>query len=294
MRTFCGLTTDGMLEYLASIYQLAERSDRVTTTAIAETMCVSLPAASSMLKRLEDSGFIERSSADGITLNQQGRLAALQLLRRHRLLEVFLIQVMNFTWDQVEAEAHRLEHAISSAFEERMDAICGYPTHCPHGDPIPLADGTMPEETLIAVPSLQPGQSGILRRVGSRDASVLRYLSKLKLMPGCVLRVVDVAPFNGPITLELQPHSTPGHVSHPLGHFDYSSGHENGLHSNGNHSADSTGTQTQILGAELAEQLFVVLESSASAPTQNVAKTAPATPQPITSEPITSEPITAK
>src|SRR5690606_13899781 len=133
MQTFCGLTTDGMLEYLAAIYQLAGTQERVTTSALAEKMCVSPPAASSMLKRLQDSGFVERSSSDGVTLTEQGRLAALQLLRRHRLLEVFLIQVMGFTWDQVEAEAHRLEHAVSAAFEDRMDRLCGYPTHCPHG-----------------------------------------------------------------------------------------------------------------------------------------------------------------
>lgn len=256
MRTFCGLTTDGMLEYLASIYQLAESNDRVTTTAIAETMCVSLPAASSMLKRLEDSGFIERSSADGITLAEQGRLAALQLLRRHRLLEVFLIQVMKFTWDQVEAEAHRLENAISSEFEERMDALCGYPTHCPHGDPIPRSDGTIPVEELVSIPRLQPGQAGILRRVASRDASVLRYLSQLKLMPGCHVRVVDVAPFNGPITLELRPSTVVGDArANGTGRND-NGRNDNGEHVNGEH---ANGLYTQILGAELAEQLFVLL-----------------------------------
>ncbi|MEX1020849.1 MAG: metal-dependent transcriptional regulator [Litorilinea sp.] len=283
MRTFCGLTTDGMLEYLAVIYQLAEVNERVTTTAIAEAMYVSLPAASSMLKRLEDSGFAERSNVDGITLTPQGTLASLQLLRRHRLLEVFLIQIMGFTWDQVEAEAHRLEHSISQEFEERMDALCGYPTHCPHGDPIPRADGSLPTETLVAVPALEAGAQGILRRVASRDASVLRYLSQLKLEPGCHVHVVDVAPFNGPITLELRPQqSQPPHG--PL----LSAGHANGTQHNGtqHNSTHANGTHdhpvassaapasalsqngheakpalTQILGAELAEKLFLVLQT---------------------------------
>ena len=177
--------------------------DKVTTSALAEKMLVSPAAASSMLKRLEESAFVERSNVDGIALTEQGRLAALQLIRRHRLLEVFLVQVMGFTWDQVDVEAHRLEHAISAAFEERMDQLCGYPTHCPHGDPIPRKDGTLPEELLLSLIDMAPGQRGILRRVGTNDARVLRYLSQLNLDPGRPLRLVALAPFNGPVTLEL-------------------------------------------------------------------------------------------
>jgi DtxR family Mn-dependent transcriptional regulator len=229
MQTFCGLTTDGMLDYLAAIYKLAQANDRVTTSALADMMCVSPPAASSMLKRLQDSDFVERSAPDGITLTEQGRLAALQLIRRHRLLEAFLVEVMGFTWDQVDVEAHRLEHSVSAAFEERMDRLSGYPTHCPHGDPIPLKDGTLPDEKLMAVTALEPGQQGTLRRIGTNEPSILRYLSQLKLMPGCELRLVDMAPFNGPVTLEL---------------LNLING-------------DAQFNPTQILGSELADQLFV-------------------------------------
>jgi DtxR family Mn-dependent transcriptional regulator len=225
MQTFCGLTTDGMLDYLAAIYKLSQHGDRVTTTNLAEMMYVSTAAASSMLKRLEESGFVERSIVDGIILTEQGRLAALQLVRRHRLLEVFLIQVMGYTWDQVDAEAHRMEHAVSNAFVDRMDQLCDYPTHCPHGDPIPRKDGSMPSESLFPIPLLHPGEVGVLRRVGATDARVLRYLSKLNLEPGRVIRLIDVAPFNGPVTLEVM----------------------NGLN----------GAATQILGHELAAQLYV-------------------------------------
>lgn len=239
MRTFCGLTTDGMLDYLAAIYRLSNtnemadnaESEKVTTGALADLMCVSAAATSSMLKRLQDSGFVDRSNADGITLTEQGRIAALQLVRRHRLLEVFLVEVMGFTWDQIDTEAHRLEHAVSLAFEDRMDQLCGYPSHCPHGDPIPTKEGVMSQEQLVPVSNLVPGQQGLLRRVGNRDASVLRYLSKLKLVPGQTLKLVDVAPFKGPVTLEL--------VS------------ENGRENGG---------ITQVVGCELAEQLFIVPE----------------------------------
>ena len=239
MRTFCGIVTDGMLDYLATIYKLGNNSHpsngltKVTTTALAEKMHVSAAAVSSMLKRLEESGFVGRSGADGITLTEQGLLAALQLIRRHRLLEVFLLHVMKFTWDQVDVEAHRLEHAISVEFEERMDKLCGYPTHCPHGDPIPTKDGKMPVEQLVSVIELAPGQQGILHRIGITDARVLRYLSNLKLTPGRTVRLMEMAPFNGPVTLELT-------LEHP----------------------EMTGEKmvrsSQILGNQLAEQLFVI------------------------------------
>lgn len=232
MQTFCGITTDGMLDYLAAIYKLSEaqsrNGDKVTTSALAELMHVSPAAASSMLKRLEESNFVERSSVDGITLTEQGRLAALQLVRRHRLLEVFLVQIMDFTWDQVDLEAHRLEHSISTSFEDRMDRLCGYPTHCPHGDPIPRKDGTLPDEVLLSIVDMEPGQGGVLQRVGTNDARVLRYLTQLNLEPGRVLRLVEQAPFNGPVTLELL----------------------NGAHSD-------TPLATQMLGSELAAKLFV-------------------------------------
>ncbi len=216
-----------MLDYLAAIYKLGGQDHKVTTSALAEKMHVSPAATSSMLKRLEETGFIDRSTSDGIILTPQGQLAALQLIRRHRLLEVYLIDVMGYTWDQVDVEAHGLQHAISSYFEERMDELCGYPTHCPHGDPIPRKDGTMPTDKLCSVVELQPGQQGTLRRVGSTDARVLRYLTQLDLMPGCIVTLVEKAPFSGPVTLEVCQN-------------------ERAIKS------------TKILGNELAEQLFVV------------------------------------
>lgn len=235
MKTFCGITTDGMLDYLAAVYKLGNGNsgpERVTTSALAEKMHVSAAAASSMLKRLEESGFVERSSVDGIVLTEQGVLAALQLVRRHRLLEVFLVNIMGFTWDQVDVEAHRLEHAISAAFEDRMDRLCGYPTHCPHGDPIPRKDGSLPTETLVTVLDMAPGQAGVLRRVGTNDARVLRYLSQLALEPGRSLRLVETAPFNGPVTLDL----FNGHADQPVA--------------------------TQVIGSELAAKLFVIVEET--------------------------------
>lgn len=226
MQTFCGLTTDGMLDYLADIYRLGVIHERVTTTLLAESMAVSAPAASGMLRRLEESGLVERSVADGVTLTDQGRRAALQLIRRHRLLEVFLIQVMGFTWDQVDVEAHRLEHAISDAVEERMDILCSHPTHCPHGDPIPTKEGFLHPDDTLGMLQAPRGQTALLRRVSSRDPSVLRYLARLGLVPGCQVVVQEVAPFMGPVTVQI-----------------------------GNGQAH----ETQMLGQELAQFLYVKL-----------------------------------
>lgn len=228
MKTFCGLTTDGMLDYLAAIYQLNRRHDRVTTGALALRMSVSAAAASSMLKRLEESNLVERSNADGITLTQQGELAALQLIRRHRLLEVFLIQVMGYSWDQVDVEANALQHSISAAFEDRMDALCGYPTHCPHGDPIPSKDGLLPPDELLPLLQLAPAETAYIRRVATDDSRILRYLARLGLIPGEPVILHEIGPFNGPVTVERL----------------------DSLHSDGN-------DRRQILGHELAGLLYV-------------------------------------
>lgn len=227
MRTFCGLTTDGMLDYLAEIYRLGGEHDRVTTGLLAESMAVSPPAVSSMLRRLEESNLVARSTADGVTLTEQGERAALQLIRRHRLLEVFLVQVMDFTWDQVDLEAQRLEHAISDAFELRIEQLCGFPTQCPHGDPIPGRDGRLELAHTVRLPEAPLQQPATLLRVTSRDPGMLRYLARLGMMPGSRVAVQDIAPFQGPITVRI---------------------------------GNGSGQETHVLGRELAQFVHVQME----------------------------------
>lgn len=207
MRTFCNIITDGMLDYLVAIYELSETHDRISTSVLAQKMDVSSAAASSMTKRLTETGHVVRSTRTGIQLTGQGRLAALQLLRRHRLLEVFLIEVMGFTWDQVKPEAMRLEHAISAEFEKRMEVLCNFPTHCPHGDPVPSEDGQIPSEDLVSLADLEPGQSGELRRVANHNAPMLRYLTQLNLEPGFRVKVLNVEPFDGPSIVQVEDRS---------------------------------------------------------------------------------------
>lgn len=237
MRTFCNIITDGMLDYLVAIYELGETDDRVSISVLAQKMDVSAAAASSMTKRLTESGHVVRAAGTGICLTDQGRLAALQLLRRHRLLEVFLIEVMGFTWDQVKAEAMRLEHAISAEFERRMEMICNYPTHCPHGDPVPSDDGRVRNEELVCLAELQPGQSGELRRVAQHSAPMLRYLSQLKLVPGHQIEVLNVEPFDGPSTVRIQGDAGQAEAESP----------------------------TKVIGRSLARQLFVKLTQQPAA-----------------------------
>lgn len=250
MQTLCGITTDGMLDYLAAIYTLGEyatpATNKITTTSLAEKMHVSPAAASSMLKRLEDSGFVDRSGSGGVLLTEQGTVAALQLLRRHRLLEVFLMQVMGFTWDQVAVEASRMEHSVSAKFEERMDQLCGYPTHCPHGDPIPTKNGELRQEKMMCVLELEPGDQGILHRIGTNDARVLRYLSRLHLIPGRPVQLLEKAPFNGPVTLKLSRCAADSETGTFLNGFGADDVFDEEINA------------SQILGNELAEQLFVV------------------------------------
>lgn len=239
MQTVYESTTDGMLDYLATIYRLSGAADgalnKITTTRVAEKMQVSAAAVSSMLKRLEALGFVQRSGVDGVKLEPQGRLAALQLIRRHRLLEVFLMQIMKFSWDQVDVESHRLEHAISMGFVERMDALCGYPTHCPHGDPIPTKEGYMPYEKLIPLSELRVHQAGYLWRIATDDTHVLRYLGQQKLIPGQKITVLAMAPFKGPITI---------------------------LVGDSGDAVDAAGDSTQVLGAELATLLHMTLDKT--------------------------------
>ena len=237
MRTFCNIITDGMLDYLVAIYELSETTDRISTSVLAQKMDVSPAAASSMTKRLTETGHVVRSTQRGIQLTGQGRLAALLLLRRHRLLEVFLIEVMGFTWDQVKAEAMRLEHAISAEFEKRMEILCNFPTHCPHGDPVPSEDGQVLSEELVCLAELQPGQAGELRRVANHSAPMLRYLSQLHLVPGYKIRVLNVEPFDGPSTVEIQDEGT---------------------------QADPE-SLVKIIGRSLAKRLFVKLTEQAAA-----------------------------
>ncbi len=194
--------TPAMLEYLAGCWKLENRGQEMTTRALATYLGVSDTAVSRMTKRLLDVGLVTHLPHQEIGLTTVGRRAGGRLVRHHRLLEVFLIQALGFTWDQVDVEAHRLEHGVSEVVGDRIEEVLGFPTHCPHGDPIPGRDGTVQTVQTYRLSEAPPGQAHLLRRVGnSGDASLLRYLAELKLRPGARVTVQERAPFKGPLHL---------------------------------------------------------------------------------------------
>jgi DtxR family transcriptional regulator, Mn-dependent transcriptional regulator len=196
--------TVAVQDYLKAIYALEAAGERVTTSALATRMGVSAPSATAMTKRLAELGLVERAPYRGVALTEQGRLGALEVLRHHRLLELYLVNRLGLSLDEVHAEAELLEHALSEELEAKIDAELGFPTHDPHGDPIPdrelrvVAGG---EATLLDV---VPGGRASVARVPDGDADLLRYLAELGLVPGADVEVVSQAPFGGPVTVRTE------------------------------------------------------------------------------------------
>lgn len=192
-----------MREYLAEIYRLQGGPDGATTSALAERLEVSPSAVVRMLRRLDETGLLKHTPYHGVELSPDGTREALRGIRRHRLLEVFLVKVMGFGWDEVHDEAHGIDAGMSDAFEDRMDLLCGHPTHCPHGDPIPTRDGQIAPVHDAPLLDASIGQHAQVSRVKSDEAAKLRYLAELGLVPGASIEVLGRAPFNGPMRLQV-------------------------------------------------------------------------------------------
>ncbi|MBX7213796.1 MAG: metal-dependent transcriptional regulator [Thermoflexales bacterium] len=192
---------DATLHYLDVIFRLTQRAEAANTTEIAARIGVTPSGASVMLKRLADRGLIALTPYRGATLTTKGRRIALRTIRRHRLLEAFLYSVMGFTWDEVDLHAHALETAINEAFEDRMDALMGHPTRCPHGHLIPSKDGVMPQVADVPLVEQKAGARGVVRLVDTDNSDWLRYIGELGLMPGAQVVIKEIAPYGGPITL---------------------------------------------------------------------------------------------
>jgi DtxR family transcriptional regulator, Mn-dependent transcriptional regulator len=195
------MTTPAVEDYLKAIYQLSEAGGPVSTSAIAERLGIAPGSVTGMLKRLSEAGLVEHTRYYGARLTDDGAENAVRTIRRHRVLELFLVDVLGYTWDRVHDEAERLEHAVSDDLIDRMAAVLGGPTADPHGAPIPAAGKTFREERLPSLADLGAGDHATLRRVPDEDAAALRYLAELHLTPGAELEVLDVAPFSGPLRI---------------------------------------------------------------------------------------------
>ena len=191
-------------DYLKVIYVLETEGTVATTTNIAEMMNVSSASVTNMLKKLAASNFIEHKSYKGAKLTEAGRKIALEILRHHRLLELYLKEVMGYSWDEVHDEAEKLEHHISEQFEDKIAELLNHPTHDPHGDPIPTKDGVVPEKARLAVCDAEINKPYLIGRVKDQDPELLRYLEKTGVIPGVKLVVLDKAPFDGPVKVMLE------------------------------------------------------------------------------------------
>ena len=194
-------------DYLKTIYKLEGETDPekgVSTSRLAEKMGVANASVTNMLKRLAEMKMVQYESYYGSRLTEAGKKIALEIIRHHRLLELYLKEILGYSWDEVHDEAEKLEHHISEQFEDKIAELLNHPTEDPHGDPIPTKDGEMPKvkfKSLLAIPNSTPF---ILRRVKNQSPELLRYLEKQGLIPGVKVEVLKKEPFDGPVKLKVE------------------------------------------------------------------------------------------
>jgi DtxR family Mn-dependent transcriptional regulator len=193
-----------MEDYLKSAYLLRERGDEVSVHALASALGVSAPSVTGMMKRLATVGLVEHTPYRTISLTPAGEAVALEVVRHHRLLELYLSEFLGVPWDEVHAEADRLEHHISEDLEERIATRLGNPEADPHGDPIPARDGSMPPDGGVRLSALPVGASATVLRVPNGDPELLKYLRTLGLVPGAVVEVEARAPYDCVVTLRIR------------------------------------------------------------------------------------------
>ncbi|MBI4572715.1 MAG: metal-dependent transcriptional regulator [candidate division NC10 bacterium] len=205
------MISEAVQDYLKTIYKLQEDTGVVSTSALAEAMEVAAASVTGMVKKLASLKLVRHHPYQGVVLSKAGEKMALEVIRHHRLLELYLAEALGYSWDKVHEEAERLEHVISEEFEEKIFEALGRPTRDPHGDPIPAKDGTVVAAEHDRLSDLEPGATGVIRQVSDSDAEVLRYLGTRGLVPNAPVEVLEKAPFNGPVTVKTR------ETSHVLG-----------------------------------------------------------------------------
>jgi DtxR family Mn-dependent transcriptional regulator len=198
-------------DYAKAIYALQEDGEPVSTTALAQRLNVTPASASGMVRKLAELGLATHERYRGVRLTERGTQLALEMVRHHRLLELFLAESLGVPWDRVHDEAEVLEHVLSEELEALIAAKLGHPTHDPHGDPIPSADLELAPDDTACLSSLEPGAEATIVRISDADPEILRYLAERDITPGAHVRVVDRQPFGGPLFVEV------GGETHALG-----------------------------------------------------------------------------
>jgi DtxR family Mn-dependent transcriptional regulator len=189
------LRSSAVENFLKAVYKLQQDQERVRTSAIAEALGITAPSAHDFINRCTEAGLLDYITRRGVRLTDQGKKIALQVLRKHRLLELYLVRHLGYSWDEVHEEAERLEHHISDKLAARMDEVLGQPDFDPHGDPIPAADGSLPASGLLQLSALSLGQRGQIRRLLDQTPEDLRYLQSKGLILGAEVAVLAHDPY---------------------------------------------------------------------------------------------------
>ena len=190
-------------DYLKAIFHLSGEGGTAGTSAVAERLGVTAGSVTGMLKRLADQGFIEHVPYYGARLTATGMERAVATIRRHRIIELFLVEVLGYSWDEVHEEAEALEHTASARLVESMSEVLGAPESDPHGAPIPSAEGEFSERRYPSLAELETGRRAVLRRVSDEDPEALRYLAGMGMLPGTEVEVLESAPFEGPLRVRV-------------------------------------------------------------------------------------------
>jgi DtxR family Mn-dependent transcriptional regulator len=188
-------------DYLKAIYTIGKGTGAAATNEIAQRLALAPASVSGMVRRLADQGLLTYERYHGVKLTESGRRAALRTLRRHRVIEAYLVHALGYPWDRVHDEAERLEHAASDKLVDKMAATIGEPAVDPHGAPIPTRDGAVDETEYTSLADIAIGVPGVVVRVADEDPAMLRYLAELSVVPGKRVTVKSRAPYGGPITL---------------------------------------------------------------------------------------------
>jgi DtxR family Mn-dependent transcriptional regulator len=191
-------------EYLEAIYKLQNGEKPLGTTEIGKALSVSPPSADQMMNRMAEKGLVARSRDSGIRLTPNGEKAALRLIRKHRLSERFLVDVLGLDWKDVHDEACKFEHILSPEVESRMDEMLKKPATCPHGHPIPDTDGHVSQEPVTPLSDLAQGSVAVIARIAEEKRDLLEYLATLGMMPGRTVHVEQIAPFKGPMLVRIE------------------------------------------------------------------------------------------
>ncbi len=200
------MATPAMRRYAAEIYRLQQDFPNVGLSELSQSAESSLQATARMVGRMKELGYLEHEPYRGVRLTKEGEQIAMPALRRHRMVEVFLVKVMGYDWASAHTLSDVFERGVNDEIENRIDQLSGFPTRCPHGEPIPSKEGVMPDvedEPLLEVPS---GSDCVVSRVRTHDMDKLRYIAELQLVPGTAFHLLSCAPFRGPLRLQMKPH----------------------------------------------------------------------------------------